>query len=86
MKMSGAINFLFSDFDDECTGIMVRPLSWKGSGSAITLDKDGRLLVLNPIDGEHYFSPFIYELTENWEHVKLSAMLAELEKGQKETP
>lgn len=86
MKMSGAISFLLSDFSEDATGVMVRPLSWKGSGSAITLDADGRLLILNSIDGELYFSPFVYETTENWEAVSLKTMLAELEKNQKETP
>jgi hypothetical protein len=84
MKMSGAVNLLFSHFREDATGLMVRPMSWKGGGSAITLDADGRLLVLNPVDGEHYFSPFVYEITENWEQVKLKTMLEELEKNQKE--
>lgn len=63
MKIQAAIEAL-TNYGDE-NGWWARPITWRGTGAAVTLDEEGRLITVN-LEG-YIFQPYEYEIIDEWE-------------------
>lgn len=57
---------------------LIRPVTWKGSGSAITLDEEGRLITINMVGEDADFIPYDYEVLDDWECLSWKTVFKEL--------
>lgn len=78
MQMAVAKLIKTVENNGEGNAYWIRPVSWKGSGAAITFNEERQFIVVNIKNEDPLFCPFEYEILDNWEVVSLKTMFKEL--------
>lgn len=71
MIIQDAIRAMFDNMS-----LWIRPVSWSGSGTGITI-KEGRLVVVPSSKGGFQWSPDPIDICEGWEVMDAKAILGE---------
>jgi hypothetical protein len=82
MKMQTAVIKMAQCGDEESSHLWARPVTWRGSGAAVTLNSEGMLVTVNSPESDFYF-PYDYEVVDDWEIVTSETLLKEMWKNAK---